>query len=437
MPYLINLVYAVALMLLSPWLLVRAVRTGRYRANWRCRLLGHRQLDELGVGPRVWFHGVSVGEVQLLRRVIGRFRPRYPDWHCIVSASTETGLVQAHQAFSDLTVLPWPMDFSWAVRRSLDTIQPRVIVLAEGELWPNLLHAAEQRNIPVLVINARLSPRSFARYRRLAWLLRPLLLQRVTEWAVQSEHYATQLQTLGVDPERIHITGSVKYDGAIFRRDDPRVAGLRQLLGLAATDRVWVAGSTHAPEEKVVLDTFRRLRVRFPNLRLLLVPRKPERFDEVAALLNREHFAFVRRSQTASPSVDRPAVILVDSMGELDLIWGLADLGFVGGSLDGQRGGQSMIEPAGYGVPTVFGPAVWNFRDVVARLLEANAAIQIQSPQGLFEAVRRLLDDPIGRERMGVNARQLVRQQQGAVERTLALFARVTPSIALSERRAS
>ena len=191
------------------------------------------------------------------------------------------------------------------------------------------------------------------------------------------------------------------------------------------TPLVWVAGSTHAPEEQIVLDTFAVLRPRFPRLRLILVPRHPDRFAEVAALVERTVLPFARRSQIVEPLSEMPAVVLLDTVGELGAAWGLADVGYTGGSLDGVRGGQSMIEPAGYGVPTVFGPHVWNFRDAARRLVEAGGAVTVNDAAGLGRELARLLDDAALRERMGAAARELVRQQQGATQRTLDLLDRV------------
>jgi 3-deoxy-D-manno-octulosonic-acid transferase len=267
-----------------------------------------------------------------------------------------------------------------------------------------------------------MSPRSFNRLRRFAGLARRLLFRHVTAFAVQSQDYADRLRQLGVAPDRLMVTGSVKYDGAASDRETPRAVELRRLLGfttLASPPFVWVAGSTHAPEESIVLDVFGRLRGRFPALKLVLVPRHPDRFAEVAELVKRSGLGFVRRSEITGPLPGPPAVVLLDTVGELGAAWSLADVGFTGGSLDGKRGGQSMIEPAGYGVPVVFGPHVWNFRDAAGRLVESGGAIMISDARGLEAAMARLLEDASMRRRMGEAAQELVRQQQGATARTI------------------
>jgi 3-deoxy-D-manno-octulosonic-acid transferase len=419
MSYLLNLVYGIALTLLFPWLAVRAFMTGRYRRGMGQKLLGVRSVALAPGKPVVWFHGVSVGEVMLLETVVKAFRQRHPDWQCVVSTTTDTGMAEALKRFTDVPVIFWPFDFSWAVKRTLTTLSPRLVVVAESELWPNFLRAAARRNLPVLVINGRVSPRSAKRYRKLAWLARPLLFCRVAKFAMQSEAYSHALRDLGVDSRKLAVTGSIKYDGVLAERNNPKSRALANLLGLTESDLILVAGSTHAPEEEIVLDVFRRLKVKHPELRLILVPRSPDRFDEVARLIDRHAFSLARRSHLSGPPAVKPAVILLDTIGELNAAWGLADVGFTGGSLDGRRGGQSMIEPAGLGVPVVFGPHVWNFRDAVQRLLEVGGAVQISTSKSMEQELLRMLDDAALRRRMGDAARAMVLAQQGATERTL------------------
>ncbi len=419
MPYLLNLLYGIGLLILSPWLAARSFMTGRYRQGLSHKLFGARPVSLPEGTPVAWFHGVSVGEIHLLDTVVKAFRKRHPQWHCVVSTTTDTGMVEAAKKFADLTVIYWPFDFSWAVNRTLNALRPKLIVLAESELWPNFLLAASKQNVPVMLINGRISPRSARRYRLFGKLGRMLLLSRIAKFAMQSSAYAGLLQEIGIAAQKIAVTGSVKYDGVLGDKNNPQTRRLADQLGLAACDVIWVAGSTHAPEEQIVLDVFSRLRATHPKLRLLLVPRSPDRFDEVARLIERSGMSFIRRSQLTGLPVERPAVILLDTMGELNAAWGLADIGFTGGSLDGRRGGQSMIEPAGLGVPVVFGPFVWNFRDAAERLIEAKAAVKVGTSEQMYEELLRMLDDETVRRRMGEAARSLVLEQQGATQRTL------------------
>jgi 3-deoxy-D-manno-octulosonic-acid transferase len=440
LPWLLNAGYLLALLLLSPWLIYRAFRTGRYRRGLFAKLVGLSKLStqySVLSTRRVWFHAVSVGEVHLLRQVIGAFRKRFPEHDCVVSSTTDTGLDEATRCFPDLCVISFPLDFSWAVRRTLRAVNPVLIVLAESELWPNFLLAVKRRGIPVAVVNARMSPRSFARYRRLGFLSR-WLLRKLDLIAVQTEEYATNFRALGVDAGRVHVTGSVKFDGAKGDRHNPQSTALRQLFDVHDDDLVWVAGSTQAPEEEIVLRTYQKLRRDLPRLRLFIVPRQRDRFDEVARLLETSGETFVRRSSLApSASAGRgPAlalgasIILVDTIGELGALWGLADIAFVGGSLDGRRGGQNMIEPAAYGAAVLFGPHVWNFRDPAARLLECGGAVQVGDELQMERSLRDLLHDRPRREEMGAAAMAFVQSQQGATEKTLDLLGELVTNAA-------
>ncbi len=415
MSWLLNVLYLFVLSFLSPWLLYRALRTGRYRRGLHDKLLGLRRSPSAG---SVWFHGVSVGEIHLLRQVIASFRRHNPGLPCVVSTTTDTGYDEARRCFPDLFVFYYPFDFSWAVQRALRAVAPRLIVLAEAELWPNFLMAARRQSVPVAVINGRMSPRSLQRYQWVKPLSRWLFGQ-LDLLLMQTEHYARAVRLLGVHPDRIAVTGNLKFDGVLTDRANPRTHLLCDMLKVKGDEIIWIAGSTQAPEEEIVLRIWQNLRRDHPNLRLFLVPRHKDRFEEVAQLLSLAGVDFARRSSCAD--LGRP-VVLVDTMGELGPLWGLADVAFVGGSLDGRRGGQNMIEPAAFGAAVVFGPHVWNFADTAARLLDAHAACQVADAAQLEAMVRRLLEDAEERQRLGCAARAFVQRQQGATEQTITLL---------------
>jgi 3-deoxy-D-manno-octulosonic-acid transferase len=418
MAYLLDAVYLLALLLLSPWLLYKALTTGKYRRGlWR-KFRGDALLRD-GDAPCAWFHGVSVGEIHLLGTIVRRFREHHPDWQCAISTSTDTGFDEARKRFSDLPVFFWPFDFSWAVHRALRRVNPSLVVLAEGELWPNFLSAAKERGVLTAVVNGRMSPRSRRDFLRLRPLTRRLVAS-VDLFLVQNEEYAEGYRAVGAAPERVQVTGSVKYDGVQSDRQNSKTRELARLLNVVPGELVWIAGSTQDPEEKYVLAIYRMLHQRWPDLRLILVPRQKERFAEVAELLRSQRERFVRRSELAGPLADRSAIVLVDTIGELGCLWGLADVAYVGGSLDGRRGGQNMIEPAAYGAAVVFGPHVWNFRETADRLVGLGAAIQVSDAAALELSIRRLLENPAERARLGAAARLFVKEQQGATERTLA-----------------
>jgi 3-deoxy-D-manno-octulosonic-acid transferase len=450
---LLDLVYLLALVLLSPWLAWRCAATGRYRRELLAKFLGPVSVRDAQGKPVAWFHAVSVGEVNLLGTLVPAFRRRHPDWLVVVSSTTDTGLAEARKKFPDLDVIAWPFDFSWAVAAALDAVKPSLVVLTESELWPNFLAASGARGVPVVVVNARMSPRSSRRLARVAGAARRLIFRHVARFAVQESEYADRLRQLGVSAAQLVVTGSIKYDGAATP-SEAKTSALRTALGLSPlhpsnggnpprvppsppllptpSPLLLLAGSTHAPEESIVLGVFARLRNRFPQLRLILVPRHPDRFEEVARLVEASGLPFARRSRITSPLPEMPAVVLLDTVGELGAAWGLADVGFTGGSLDGIRGGQSMIEPAGYGVPCVFGPHVWNFKDTARRLVEVGGAVMVKGAAGLEAELARLLADPELRERMGAAARELVRRQQGATLRTLDVLDSVIRPTALT-----
>lgn len=425
---LLNLAYLLVVAVAFPWLLYKSITTGKYRRGLWAKLSGAAFLRG-GNRPCAWFHGVSVGEIHLLRQVVAEFRRRHPDWECVVSTTTDTGFVEARRCFADLMVFYWPLDFTWAVRRALDHVRPSLVVLSESELWPNFLLAAKQQGVPIAIINGRMSPRSCARFFKIRWLARKLF-GRIDLIAAQTEEFAHHYRLLGA--AQVAVTGNVKYDGACMDRNQPRTLALRQLLGISEDNLVWVAGSTQAPEEEFALAIFGKVRDKFPQLKLILVPRQKDRFDEVAYLLECMGASFVRRSQMAPGEATTSRIILVDTIGELGAIWGRADLAYVGGSLDGKRGGQNMIEPAAYGAAVLFGPHTWNFKDPVRQLLEREAAVQIENAEQLEQAVLRLLEDANLRQQLGERARQFVLTQQGATDRTLTLLDTLLP--AASER---
>ncbi|NUQ61779.1 MAG: 3-deoxy-D-manno-octulosonic acid transferase [Pirellulales bacterium] len=421
MPYLLNVVYLLLIFLSLPWLLYQAVRKGKYREGFAEKFLGlvPRRTAE---GPCLWFHAVSVGEVNLLATLIRRIEEERPEWHCLISTTTMTGMALARKKYPKLAVFYCPLDFSWAVREAMRRIRPTVLVLAELELWPNLVRAAEKSGARVAVVNGRLSEHSFRGYRR----IRPLvagILRRIGAVGAQDEAYAERFRRLGAPQTSVHVTGSMKYDGAETDRANPHTQRLRRLAGVRDDDIVFLAGSTQEPEESVALEVFRELRDPWPQLRLVVVPRHPDRFDSVARLLDRSGLPWQRRSQLDRTGADPSArILLVDAVGELGVWWGTARIAFVGGSM-GNRGGQNMIEPAAYGAAVSFGPNTRNFRDIVATMLDRDAAVVVHDERELTGFVRRCLDEPEFADDLGRRARQLVASQLGATQRTFDLLA--------------
>lgn len=432
MPFLLNAVYLLLLIVYSPWIAYRAYRSGKYRDGWSAKFFG-RAPKRLGDRPCVWFHAVSVGEVLLLKPMIREMERRRPGWDVVVSTTTTTGLAVARRTYPDLLTFYAPLDFSWSTRRAVAAIRPTVLALVELELWPNLVWAAKSAGARVAIVNGRLSHRSHQGYRKLRGPLAPTL-RRLDTVAAQTSEYADRFVDLGIPRQRVRITGSVKYDGLESDRNNPKTIGLRRALGLDPADVVFVAGSTMEGEEAAALAAYREARRSQHHLRLILVPRHPERFDKVASWLREQGETVLRRSEAdgidARLPHSRPPVILVDTMGELSAVWGLADIAFVGGSLFPGRGGQNMMEPAAFGASVMFGRHTENFRDTVEHLLACGGARRVDDSVGLTRALVEDLDDPEAAAARGAAARQFVLAQHGAADRTFFELDRlVEPSI--------
>ena len=431
MPWILNLAYVALLLVVSPVLLYRRWVHGKYRDGWGEKLWG-RLPERDGSRPCIWLHAVSVGEVLQLRPLLKLLVAQRPGWEFVITTTTRTGLDVAKKEFALHTVCYCPLDFSWAVRNAIARLKPSAIVLVELELWPNLVLTASRLGIPLALINGRVSEKSFRGYRR----VRPLvarLLRCFDLLAAQNREYADRLLALGAPSERLHLTGSIKFDGVQVDRSNSKTAELRDFFGLRSGENVFIAGSTQAPEESFALDTWQSSRSEFPNLRLILVPRHKERFDEVAALVTSRGLTLQRRSNPVRTTGD---VLLLDTLGELGACWGLADIAFVGGSLT-QRGGQNMLEPAAYGAAVLFGPNTWNFRDIVEQLLARDAARVVRSAAELTATVREFLQQATAAEELGHRAQAFVATQQGAASRTVDLLSRLTDSPTIQSCRAA
>lgn len=421
MPLLLNLLYIILLIVASPWLLYRAVTTGRFREGSYQKLFGvvpPSLVKQLAGKPVFWMHGVSVGEVQLLKPLVEELRSKNTRMSFAISTTTQSGMDLAKKLFPSDLLFYFPFDFSWSVRRVIATLQPTWIVLGELELWPNLIHSATQAKIPIVVVNARLSASSFQGYQRFNWLTRTMF-RKLHLVAAQDATYAQRFIACGVPTERVLVTGSTKFDNVTFNRNCTQVEQLRALVGLEETHTVWIVGSTQSPEELVAAKAYLELRDNCPNLRLIIVPRHPDRFDEVYRLLSESGANPLRRSLIdTSVSAKDWQVLLVDTVGELRWWWGLADVAIVGGSF-GPRGGQNMIEPVAYGANVAFGPNTSNFRDICTILLEGGGAQRIEGLDRILPWMREQLEKPeLGLQR-GRLGQELVKKHQGALSRTV------------------
>ncbi|MFG0261706.1 MAG: 3-deoxy-D-manno-octulosonic acid transferase [Novipirellula sp. JB048] len=418
-----NLLYTIALGLLSPIIMYRMLRHGRYRRGVREKLFGidRAQAARLTQSkPTLWLHAVSVGEVDLLGELVKRLQAQHPQHRVLVSSSTDSGYDLAKQRFGADRVFFCPLDFSWAVARAMRHLRPSLLVLAELELWPNLIRTANAHGCPVMVVNARLSERSAAGYQRAAFLTQSIFAGLA--WVgCQDEATAQRFLECGTPAGQIAVTGSIKFDNAPSHRDTLEVQSRAQWSGLDPWNRVWVVGSTQPGEEAMALEIYKTLSSAHPELRLVLVPRHVERFDAVATLIGDAGLKAHRRS--LAPSLyDKhwPAdtVILVDTIGELRHWWGLSHIATVGGSF-GDRGGQNMLEPAGYGSAVSFGPDTRNFKQIANQLVERGGAVRVADAVELERFVKRCLTDIPSADALGRAARRVIAEHQGATERTV------------------
>lgn len=439
LPWILNLVYLLLLVAVSPIIMYRRIALGKYREGWPEKFLGRLPQRVDPSRECVWLHAVSVGEVLQLRTLIDELTEQRPATDIVITTTTNTGFAVAREKFPQHTVCYFPLDFTWAVNRALDRIRPSVVVLVELELWPNFILAASRKGIPLVLANGRISEKSFRGYRRIRPLMRSLLT-RFHHLGSQNDTYAARLVALGAVAESVTVTGSIKFDHIETDRENPQTRALGDAFGLRSDEPVFIAGSTQAPEEQYAIDAWQAASQTHPGLRLILVPRHKERFEEVASLVKRLGFPLIRRSDVLSgPSGDdsasqRAPVLLLDTLGELSACWGLADIAFVGGSLT-KRGGQNMIEPAAYGAAVLFGPNTWNFRDVVELLLDEAAASVVADADSLARKVDELLKNPLHAREQGRISQRLVLAQQGATARTVDLVIDALPGVTGRERR--
>jgi 3-deoxy-D-manno-octulosonic-acid transferase len=423
-----NVLFAVGYTLMAPEYLLHMLRRGGYRRHFRHRFGRYDPATAMalsaGDGRFVWVHAVSVGEVRVAGRLMDALRGREPSLRFVLGTTSSTGWGEAARVVGPQDVLLYtPLDFPRCVRRALDAIRPRALVLTESEIWPNLIRNCARRGVPVFLVNGRVSDRSGPGYRRLRFWFGPVL-RSLRALLVQSDLDRRRLLDAGADPARTTVTGSVKFDAASRQPDRERAAAeLLALVNMGEGCHVLVGGSTWPGEEAVLLGLYRRLQTRFPALRLVLVPRHFERGDAVAAEIERAGFVCVRKSRLdrgeAPAGRGAGAVLLVDTTGDLMGFYAHAAVAFVGKSLC-SHGAQNMIEPCLCGVATVVGPNTENFRPVMADLLASEALLQVADAAELARAVERLLSDPAERVALGRRAAAAVARRQGVIDRCAA-----------------
>ena len=448
MYFIYSLLLGLAALLLMPYWLVEGMRHGKYLSNLRERLgfsfpaLAKLPADSTGA---IWIHAVSVGEALSSITLARRLKEAYPNRPLIISTTTQTGqaLARERMPFAD-AIIYFPLDWAFCVRRALDAVRPSVVQVLETEIWPNFLREARRRKIPVLFVSGRISDRSFARYqsylRVFGFFLRPFLrnaLSNASAFLMQSEKDAERVRTLGAPADRVQVSGNLKYDLEL-PAPTPLSNWLASEIKRSGRSPIIIAGSVVAAEEPHALIAFGTLQGEYPKALLVLAPRKPECFDEAAEFIDESHRKFIRRSRLPIPGPAQPravqpsdsftipddvTVLLLDSIGELASLYGLADGAFVGGSLV-SSGGHNILEPAAFGKIPVFGPSMENFAEIAARFVAAGAAVQVESPEDAGVAWIELLRDPERMKKMGETARRLVEDSRGATGRAMAELAK-------------
>ena len=424
-----SILVLIAAVVASPWFIYQALRYKKYVGSLGQRM-GYLPVSfNMDGDESIWVHAVSVGEVLTARPLISDLKRRYPNLRMFLSTTTMAGQQLARRNVPDVdAVFYFPFDFAFVVRRTLDLVRPKLFIMMETEIWPNLLRECRARGIKTAVVNGRLSPRSFPRYRMIRPMMRRVL-DHIDKFLVQSEESARRFIDLGADPARVVVTGSLKFDSlevsstALQARARDRVL---RYFRVPASRPVIVAGSTMKGEEIAVLRAFRRVRSTAPNTLLVLAPRNPERFGEAEQLARQEGWKVAKRSDLAIDAEPRVDVVVLDTIGELATIYQIATVVFVGGSLVA-TGGHNVLEPAVFGKPIVFGPHMQNFLEIAEAFVSNGAGVQLAGEEQLEESFLSLMSDPVRRARLGAAARALVEANRGANEKSVRVLATLLP----------
>ena len=436
MYFLYSLLLTVGFVVLLPRFAIDALRTRKYVTGLGQRL-GNLPVLPASDQPLIWLHCVSVGETEAARPLVRALRERFPSYRLAVSTTTVTGQQVAQRIFRQdvAAVFYFPIDWAWTVRRVLRTLQPSAILIMETELWPNLLRTCRSQSIPVALVNGRISATSFPRYKMIR-MFTSRMLNNLSIAIMQSERDVTRIRELGMASDRTLSSGNLKFDIANSAGSDAAVSSdIRGRFGLTESESLIVAASTHWPEEQVLIDAFKRVNQseHHKRVRLLIAPRHPERFNEVAELIAASGLSWARR--TTSPGKDDATcdVILLDSIGELRAVFPLADIAFIGGSI-ASHGGHNVLEPAVEGVCVITGPHTDNFAAIIKAFLREGALVQLgevaisDAASQLAITIRELLKDESRRREIGQRALAVCDHNRGATDRTMQILARLLSS---------
>lgn len=392
---------------------------GKFHKGFLTRL-GAGLPQDLTLNRPIWIHAVSLGEAIAVRALIEKLRESYPEKRFVISTVTPTGnkIARANAKTSDL-VMYLPLDFSFIVKKVINKIDPCLFIIAETEIWPNLIGCLHEKNIPVIIINARISDNSFKGYTAAKFFVK-LILRKVDLFCAQTEQDAKRLISLGAFQDKVKVSGNLKFDNTKYTVLQEDFRGFKEELGLRQQDKLLVAGSTHEGEEEILLSSYKELLKEFPDLKLLIAPRHPERANEVQKIAEKFGFqgVFISVLGGGPLPVNSITVFILDTVGQLMNYYAISGIVFVGGSLI-KKGGHNILEPASLGKPVIFGPYMFNFRDISDLFINAKACISIHRAEEFKAAVRDLLTNPYKMEELGRRGRNIIMQNQGATARTL------------------
>ncbi len=432
MPIIFDSIYLTASVLGAPYILFKMLTSERHRSGLyqRFGIVSERTSKK----PGIWIHGASVGEVITAKSIVEKIDLEFPEWETFISTTTNTGYSVAKQNFSGKPVFYFPVDLSWITRKVLRRIRPSCIILIELEIWPNFLVSVYEEGIPLIIVNGRISNKSFKAYRiisRISGAFYNSLTNKMNTYCARTELDAQRFRDLGISSEQVFVTGTMKYDNIPTHINENSKNELADLFRIKDNDLVLIGGSTHEGEEEILLRIFERLSKTYPNLRLIIAPRHIERIKDVSRLIEKMGFFPLLKTEIEEPDYKwqnaKKEIILIDTVGDLGKIYSLSSFVFVGKSLV-PSGGQNMMEPAGLGKPVIFGPHTFNFKEEVDLLLRNEAAKMIETEDELCEAIEFFIKNPEAAKEMGLRAQGVVSEKRGATEKNMDIIREILES---------
>src|SRR3990167_1443614 len=431
-----NFLLTISIVFVLPWWLLNLVK-GKYRKGFWQRMgfypvFPHprplpilRQAQDAGERGNIWIHAVSVGEVIASTSLIKSLRKEYPDIKIILSTVTDTGQQIAKEKIKEADyIIYFPFDFSWSVKRALNTINPIICIIMETELWPNFLREANKKAVPVAVINGRISERSFKRYRMISLFMKNVL-ESVTLFSMQTEDDAKRAIALGANHNNVRVSGNIKYDNEFKEIEEEKVKEIKNTLGVNNSDRIFIAGSTHPGEEETIIRLYSHILKNHPDFRLVIAPRHIDRVGEVEEIVKRKGLASVRKSEIRNPKSEiQNPIIILDTIGELGSLYSIADIVFVGGSLI-PHGGQNILEPAFYKKPVIFGKYMMNFQEIAKEMILSGGGIQVNDEKELIKEVDGLINNGKKMIEIGEKGYQVIMKNRGALQKNLELIGEI------------